>query len=139
MAGFTPKAWVARLLEATAGRTAISTSTVYLGLALSVPDTPEDATLANIGEVTTAGYARKAVPAFSAATTTGTYPSITTPTQFQFDAFTADMALAAPYAFLCDAAAGTSGAIRHVWELPQAIKAVAGVPVTIPASTLIIE
>lgn len=139
MAGYVPKGWIARLLEGTVGRTAISTGSVYVGLALTVPDNPADATLANIGEVTTTGYARKIIPAFNAAVTTGTNPTITTPTQFQFDAFTADMTQVAPYAFLCDVLSGTAGNIRYVWEVPGGIKAVAGVPVVIPASTLIIE
>lgn len=138
MAGYVPNAWAARLLEATVGRTAITTGTVYVGLAVVVPDDPLTATLANIQEVTTAGYARKAVPAFNAATTSPN-PAITTPTQFNFNALTADMALAAPYAFLCDAASGTAGTLRYIWDLPEPVLAVSGVPITIPANTLIIE
>lgn len=138
MAGFTPNAWAARLLEATAGKTAITAGTVYLGLALEVPEDPLTATLANITEVTTAGYARIAVPAFSAATTVAPIKE-TTPTAFSFAATSADMTLAANWAFLTDVLAGTAGIIRYVFALEYPVLGRAGVPINIPASTLVIE
>ena len=138
MAGYMPNPWVGRMLEALVGKTAVSTGTVYLGLAWTVPDDPLTSTLANIGEVNTAGYARKAIPAFGTAVTSP-IPAITTPTAFTFTAFTADMAAPAPYAFLTDAATGTAGTLRYLWELPSPIQVVANVPVNVPASTLIIE
>lgn len=138
MAGFVPNAWAARLLEATSGRTAITSGTVYLGLARELPEDPLTAALNNIVEESTAGYARKAIPAFNAATTT---PPIqeTTPTAFSFNAFTADATLAANYAFLTDAASGTAGLIRYVFQLEYPVLGRSGVPINIPASTLILE
>lgn len=138
MAGYVPNAWAGRLLEATAGRTAITAGTVYVGLALTIPDDPLTATLANITEVTTAGYARKSVPAFNAAVLTP-IPAITTPTAFSFTALTADMVQAAPFGFLCDVASGTAGTLRYIWDLPEAILGKSGEPITVPANTLIIE
>lgn len=138
MAGFVPNGWAARLLEATAGKTAITAGTVYLGLAWTMPDDPLTATLSTISEVNTAGYARIAVPAFGAATTVAPV-KITTPTAFSFAALTADMALEAPYAFLADVVSGTAGNLRYVFQLEIPILGKAGEPLTVPASTLIIE
>lgn len=138
MAGFVPNAWAARLLEATVGRTAIATSTTYLGLATALPDDPLTATLATITEVNTAGYARIAVPAFSAASTTAPV-KVTTPTAFSFAAFTADQTVEANYAFLCDVLSGTAGNIRYVFQLEVPVLGRTGVPINVPASTLIIE
>lgn len=139
MAGYVPNEWVARLLEATVGRTATSAGTVYLGLALTLPEDPLTATLATIQEVTTTGYARKAVPAFDAAVLGVTGMQVTTPTAFSFNALTADMEIPANYAFLTDAAAGTAGTIRYIFELAEPVLGKAGEPINIPASTLIIE
>lgn len=138
MAGFVPNEWAARLLEATAGRTAVAAGTVYLGLAHSLPDDPLTSTLANITEVTTAGYARVAVPAFSAATTTPPVRT-TTPTAFSFAAFTADMPYEANFAFLTDAASGTAGTLRYIFQLEVPVLGRTGEPLNIPASTLILE
>lgn len=138
MAGFVPNAWAARLLEATAGKTAITTGTVYLGLALTVADNPLTSTLATITEVSTAGYARIAVPAFSSATTTPPL-KITTPTAFSFAAFSADQTLEAPWAFLTDVISGTAGNLRYLFQLANPVLGLAGNPLSIPASTLVIE
>lgn len=138
MAGMVPNGWAARLLEASAGKTSITAGTVYLGLALSVPDDPLESTLATITEVATTGYARIAVPAFDAASTTAPV-RITTPTQFQFAAFSADMTQEANWAFLTDAASGTVGDIRYLFQLEVPVLGLTGVPLVIPASTLIIE
>jgi hypothetical protein len=138
MAGYVPNAWVARLLEATTGKTAITTGTVYLGLALAVPTDPLTSTLATVTEVTTAGYARIAVPAFGSASTV--YPvQITTPTAFNFAAMSADMASPANYAFLTDALTGTAGNLRYIFELIEPVLGKAAEPINIPANTLIIE
>jgi hypothetical protein len=138
MAGYVPYKWTARLLEATAGRTAIATGTVYFGLAVSLADDPLASDLTNITEVTTAGYARVAVPAFSAATTAPPN-KITTPTAFTFAALTADMVFAANYAFLCDAATGTAGNLRYIFELETPVLGRVGEPINIPAGSLVIE
>jgi hypothetical protein len=138
MAGYVPNAWAATLLEATVGKTAIATSTVYFGLATMVPENPLDATLANITEVAVTGYARKAVPAFDPAVVT-TPPKITTPTEFAFNAFTEDQTVEARWGFLTTAASGTTGSLRYVFELEIPVLGRAGVPLVVPASTLIIE
>jgi hypothetical protein len=138
MAGYVPYKWVARLLEATAGKTAITTTTTYLGLAITVPDDPLTADLSTIVEVTTAGYARIAVPAWGSATLIP--PSkITTPTAFTFAGLTADMAYPANYAFLADVVSGTAGNLRYVFELETPVLGRVGEPINVPASTLIIE
>ena len=138
MAGYTPNAWAARLLEATSGRTPITATTTYLGLATSVPEDPLTATLANITEVTTAGYARIAVPTWSAASAVAPVRQ-TTPTAFSFAAFTADQAVEANYAFLCDVLNGTAGILRYLFILETPVLGKAGEPLNVPASTLIIE
>ena len=138
MAGFVPNAWAARLLEATAGKTAITASTLYLGLATAMPNDPLTATLANLTEVTTAGYARKQIPAFGSASTTAPI-KITTPTAFSFNAFTEDQATPANWAFLTDAASGTVGTLRYIFQLEVPVLGRNGEPLNIPASTLIIE
>lgn len=138
MAGYIPYVWRASLLEATTGRTAIATATVYLGLATDVPSDPLTATLANITEVTTAGYARVAVPAFSAASTTPPVQE-TTPTQFQFTAFTADQDVPILYAFLTSASTGTGSPIRYLFPLADPLRPAANRPIEIPANTLVLE
>ena len=138
MAGFVPNAWAARLLEATAGKTAITAGTVYFGLATAVPEDPLTATLSNITEVAEGGYAREAVPAFGAASTSAPV-KITTPTAFAFDPPTADWTTPALYGFITDAAAGTAGTLRYLFELEVPVLGRDGEPLSIPASTLIIE
>lgn len=138
MAGFVPNKWAARLLEATAGKTAITPGTLYLGLALALPDDPLTSDLSSIVEVSTAGYARVAVPVFNAATTS-TPVKILTPTAFTFPALTADMTDAANYAFLADVPSGAGGTLRYVFGLELPILGLVGEPINVPASTLIIE
>lgn len=139
MAGYITNQWAARLLEATAGKTAITAGTVYLGLATAVPEDPLEATLSTITEVDTGiGYARMSIPAFNASSTVPPL-RITTPTAFSFTAFTADQPIPAPYAFITDASSGTAGTLRYLFLLPIPVLGVAGEPLNIPASTLIIE
>jgi hypothetical protein len=144
MAGFVTNQWAARLLEATAGKTAVSAGTVYLGLAWSVNEDPLTTTLQSLvtdgKEITTAGYARKAIPAFGSATTTAPV-KITTPTAFSFNAFTADQVGEAWWAFLCDASSGAAAGttLRYLFRLETPVLGRAGEPLNIPASTLIIE
>lgn len=137
MAGYVPNEYRAVLLEALAGRTATTAVTVFLGLATAIPDDPLTSTLANITEVTTAGYVRKSIPAFSAAVVTP--PSITTPTAFNFVALTADMLIPANFAFITAASSGTASPIRYIFELPTPVLGRTGEPINIPASQLIIE
>jgi hypothetical protein len=138
MAGLVPNDWAARLLEATVRRTAITAGNVWLGLALTVPDDPLTSTLSTITEVTTTGYARIQIPAFSAATTTAPV-KVTTPTAFSFAAFTVDQDLPAYWAFLTDVASGTAGTLRYLFNLEVPVLGRAGEPLNIPASTLVIE
>jgi hypothetical protein len=64
---------------------------------------------------------------------------ITTPTFFQFTAFTADQTVPILYAFLTAAASGTGSNIRYLFPLADRLLPAAGRPIEIPASTLIIE
>ena len=106
----------------------------FIGLAVSIPsDAP---TLSTITEITTAGYARKAV--------TWGAPSTVEPIQVSntgaitLGPVTADMP-AANYAFLTDAASGTTGKLVYVWELTEPVAALANKPVYVPAGALVIE
>jgi hypothetical protein len=138
MAGFVPNEYRAVLLEAIAGKTTITLGTVYLGLALSLPVDPSTTTLATLVEVTTAGYARKSIPAFPSASTVAPIQIVQT-TAFSFNALTADMTLPAMFAFLTDASSGTAGKVRYVWELPESQQGKSGEALTVPASALVIE
>lgn len=138
MAGFVPNQWKARLLEATMGKTPILAGTLYLGLAVRVPEDPAITTLANLTEVATAGYGRVAVPPAADARLTAPV-QITVPSAFAFPSLTADMNQAATYAFLSDAANGTDGNIRYLWQLATPLLGKAGEPLSVPANTLIIE
>lgn len=138
MAGYVPYVWRASLLDATTGKAAITTATVYLGLATAVPTDPLSSTLANITEVSTAGYARVAVPAFAFATTVNPVQA-TTPTQFQFAAFSADQVTPILYAFLTTAASGTGAPIRYLFPLADPLRPAANRPIEIPANTLTLE
>lgn len=138
MAGFVPNEFRAVLLEALAGKTTITLGTVYLGLATALPVDPRTTTLATMTEVTTAGYARKAIPAFNAASTVSPV-QIVEPTAFAFNALTADMTVPALYAFITNVASGTAGLTRYVFELAEPIQGRSGEALNIPASMLIIE
>ncbi len=138
MAGFIPNAYAATLLDLIAGRVAQTAGTVYLGLATAVPEDPLSTTLATLTEVTTPGYARVAVPAFSAASTVAPVRT-TSPTAFSFPSFTADQTIAATYAFLTNVATGTAGQVRYLFQLETPVLGRVGEPLNIPASTLVIE
>lgn len=141
MAGFVPYEWQARILESTSGRTSVSSTTLYLGLAVIVPqDDPESTSLSTLTEVTTSGYQRVQIPVFDPASTTPPI-QITVSSDFAFAAVDEDMDddNAANYVFMTDAASGTSGVVRYVWELTEPVKALAGQPIKIPANQLIIE
>lgn len=138
MAGFVPDAFRAVLLEGLAGRTAIPTAPLYLGLATALPDVVLSSTLANISEVTTAGYARIATSVFNPATTVSPI-QIWNTSVFNFASLTADMAVPAPWAFLTTAATGTAAPIRYVFQLAEAVWAAASDPIRVPAAALIIE
>jgi hypothetical protein len=138
MAGFAPNQWRARLLEATARKTAITVVPVYLGLATAMPTDPSTATLATLTEVTTAGYARKVVPAFNSASLVAPI-QIVEPTAFSFNVLTADMTVPALFGFLTDAATGTAGLLQYVWELSEPLQARSGDAPSVPANLLILE
>lgn len=139
MAGFVPNEYRALLIEALAGRTAITTATVYLGLAHALPTDPTTATLATITEVTTTGYARKSVPAFPNPASTVAPVQLVHPTAFAFNVLTADMTTPAYYAFLTAASSGTASPIRYIWELATPVQGRSGEPLNIPANMLVIE
>lgn len=81
--------------------------TTYLGLATALPDTGASPTLANITEVTTAGYAREAVT-WGAPVFPGSPVNVSNSAAVSFGPMTADMVVGANYAFLCDVASGTT-------------------------------
>lgn len=132
MAGYMTNAERARTLDARFA------GTLYLGLATGLTDDPATTTLANLVEVTTAGYARKQIPAFDPASTTAPVQKVV-PTAFAFNALTADMTVPANYAFITTAASGTVGEIRYIFELVAPLLGRAGEPINIPANALIIE
>lgn len=138
MAGFVPNEFLAKVLEAIAGRTSISSTTVYLGLARELPVDPLTTTLSTLIEVTTAGYVRKSVPVFDPASTTGPI-QILVSSDFSFNPLTEDMVDPALYAFLTDASSGVSGLIHYVWELPDPFQGRSGEALKVPADQLIIE
>lgn len=138
MAGFVPNEFRAVLLEATAGKTTVTLGTVYLGLATALPADPQTTSLATLTEVTTSGYARKAIPAFNAASVVAPV-QIVEPTAFSFNALTADMTVPALYAFITPASSGTASLVRYVFELPAPLQGRNGEALTVPANTLIIE
>lgn len=138
MAGYVPNESKALLLEAISGKTSMSSTTVYLGLALDLPADPTTATLSTILEVITAGYRRVTVPVFDSASTVSPI-QILVSSPFSFPALTADMTDAANFAFLTDASSGIVGKIRYVWELPTAIQGRNGESISVPANALIIE
>jgi hypothetical protein len=110
MAGFVPNEYLAILKEALLGKTTITSGSVYLGLARSLPADPTTAALANIQEVVTAGYARKLIPTANPSTVLS--PSqIVVPTAFSFNALSADMVDAAFYAFVTDSSSGNGSNI----------------------------
>lgn len=113
-------------------------STIYLGLALALPVDPTTSTLALITEVTTAGYARKLIPSFPAASAVAPI-QIVQPTTFAFNALSADMTTPAYYAFITDASTGTTGKIRYIFELPEPQQGRSGEALQVPASALVIE
>lgn len=90
--------------------TGTSPTTVYLGLA-TAPLT-DASTLADITELTTAGYARQAVT-FTAPS--GDPAAIENTAEIAFGPFTANPPPLA-YAFITDAASGTIGTIYAYWS-----------------------
>lgn len=143
MAGYVTYDWRKALLDATTGRTAITTATLYLGLATAVPLDPRTATLSNITEVVTAGYARKVLPAFDASVLTGGLTSsvvqAVNPNAFSFTAFSADQVTPIPYAFITSASTGTAAPIRYLFPLVETLNPLSGTPIDVPASGLILE
>lgn len=102
----------------------------YIGLATSA--VAAGTTLASVAELTTAGYARVAVT-FNAPS--GTSPvTVVQSADLTFGPFSADPPSTA-YAFLTEAASGTSGSIWARWT-GTAFDAGLGESVTIPAGTL---
>jgi hypothetical protein len=129
MAGFLPPESKVDSLED------LTTRGTNLGLAISLPS-DEPATLANIVEVTTAGYARKAVT--WGAVSTVEPIQVTNSAAITLGPVTADMPQAF-YAFLTNVAAGTVGTLVYVWELTEPVAALANKPSFVPAGALVIE
>lgn len=136
MPGFTTDASEAMLLDYLTGRALAYTAprNVYLGLALSVPDS--GVALDTIAEVATAGYARVLAPW---AAPTGSPASTASSADIQFGPVTADMDTPAQYAFLTDAANGTVGTVLYVWQLLEAVLALANKPIFVASGALTIQ
>ena len=130
MAGFIPPEYKVTLLDTLSG------GTTYLGLAHAIP-LNEPPTLANISEVTVGGYNRVAVT-WRPATIDGQVVKKTNESGVTIGSVLEDMN-PAPYAFLTDAASGTTGKIRYIWELTTPVSAPALKPVFVPVDALIIE
>ena len=107
-------------------------STLYLGLA-TVAVTATD-TLATITEVSTAGYARQAVT-FAAAS--GTNPATVSNSGAVTFTFSADPP-SITYAFITDAASGTSGTIYYRWT-GTAVDAGTGESIEVAAGALVVN
>lgn len=85
-------------------------TTLYLGLATSAVSATT--TLGTVAEVTTAGYSRQTV---TFAASSGNNPATTSNSGAVTFSFSGD-APATAYAFLTDAASGTSGSIFYRWD-----------------------
>lgn len=110
MAGALTKAGAELALNRSLRNTGTAPTSLYLGLA-TVPVTATD-TLATITEVTTAGYSRQAV---TLGAPSGSDPVVLANTNAQtFGPFSADPPAIA-YAFVTDAASGTTGTIYARW------------------------
>jgi hypothetical protein len=97
-------------------------ATTYLALLTAIPT--DDTTMAQLAEVTTAGYGRPTT-AWTAATATS--PSTTQNSGLlSFGALTADMVSPAVALALVTVATGTAGQIRMWWELDQPMQLLNG-------------
>lgn len=136
MPGFAPDAEKAILLDYLTGRRVEYTAArnSYLGLAVAIPDEP--ITLATMAEVTTAGYARVQVTWVAPA---GSPVATPNSASVQFGPVTADMDSAALYAFLTEAAAGTTGTVQYVWQLLEPVQAKMNKPIFVAAGALTIQ
>jgi hypothetical protein len=107
-------------LDAITGRATVTARTVYLALVTTLPT--DATTLASMGEITTAGYARVAVtwtvPVGDPRTTSNT-------ALITFGPFTADPPNV-PYCALVSAASGTTGDFLYFWILDTARDAANG-------------
>ena len=90
--------------------TGTSPTSLYLGLATAA--VTDSSTLASITEVTTAGYSRQAV---TFAAPSGDPSATSNTADITFGPFSADPPSIA-YAFVTDAASGTSGTIYAYWD-----------------------
>jgi hypothetical protein len=114
-----------------------SPTTLYLGLATAVVGATS--TLASITEVTTAGYARQPV-AFSAPS--GSSPVVAVNSADVTFTFSTDPPADPPaisYAFLTDAASGTSGIIFARWTSPAPVDAAVGESLRVAAGALVLN
>lgn len=136
MPGFAPDAAKAILLDYLTGRNVAYTAArnSYLGLAIAIPDEP--ITLATLAEVTTAGYARVQVTWTAPA---GSPIAIPNSASVQIGPVTADMDTAAAYAFMTEAASGTTGTVLYVWQLLDPVQAKMNKPIFVAAGALTIQ
>lgn len=134
MAGFLPSASKAYLLSQ------IGAKALYVGLAVAVDDSVgQNLILANLTEVTTPGYTRAPVVWSPPLTDATGNVSLSSSADVNFPVVTADINPPAPYAFVTDAASGTTGRLYYLWQLAEPVATLAGKPTKAPAGGLIIE
>jgi len=139
MPGFTTDASQAMLLDFLTGRAVAYAAprNAYLGLAVTVPDSVDGPiTLATVGEVVTAGYARVLAPWAAPA---GSPIAIASNADIEFGPVTVDMDDAAQYAFLTEASSGTVGTVLYVWQLIEPVLAKANKPIFVASGALTIQ
>ncbi|MEV4454352.1 hypothetical protein [Microbispora sp. NPDC049633] len=134
MAGNPTTTAAADALDYFVGRAVAKTTpySTYVALLTSAP--PNNATIAQLAEVNTPGYARQLV---SWAPASAAVPSTTSNTNvLTFGPVTADMAAQATHAALVTAQVGTTGEVREVWTLDTPQQAVNGQALQMGANKL---
>lgn len=133
MAGEASTVGAGRMLDAVTGRATLTARTTYL---VALTAAPTDATtLANMAEVTTAGYSR---PAAAWTVPTGD-PQVTSNTaQVSFGTFTADPPQVG-WVALVSAASGTTGDFLYWWVADLARDAASGDSLVVAAGALVMQ
>jgi len=124
MAGYPTASCAQDVLDYATGRAVRHTAPFQTYVALLTSPPPSNATIAQLSEVTTPGYARQ--PATWSPATATTPSSTSNATVITFGPMTSDMEAEATYAALVTAAVGTDGEVRLVWQLDSGQQALAG-------------
>lgn len=132
MAGL-PDTMAAEVVDYITGRAVATTAPAASYLALLTADPGALATMATLGEDTTAGYVRQSivwnVP-------TGSPPVTSNTAQITFGPFTAAQALPVTHYALVTAATGTTGKIKWVQPLDVGFQAAAGDSLIFPPGSI---